>query len=72
MRKAFIFILFLLLACSKDAAVPEEPAVTKFTLAVTAYEGGSVNDTGDTHNENINVSVTAIPETGCLVCKKLD
>ena len=41
MRKAFIFILFLLLACSKDAAVPEEPAVTKFTLAVTAYEGGS-------------------------------
>ena len=44
---------------------------TCFTLAVTVYEGGSVNDTGDTHNENVNVSVTAIPETDCLVCKKL-
>ena len=66
---------FILLSYSKDSPIPEAvettPTVT-FTLAVAAYEGGSVNDPGDTHNENVNVSVTAIPETGCLVCKKLD
>ena len=64
MRKASIFILFLLLACSKDAAVPEEPAVTKFTLVVTASEGGSVDISGGTYNENSNVTVTAAPAEG--------
>ena len=64
---------FILLACSRDSppdAVLPSPTVI-FTLAVNDYEWGSVNDPGDTHNENANVSVTATPETGFLVCKKL-
>ena len=64
MRKASIFILFLLLACSKDAAVPEEPAVTKFTLVVTASEGGGVDISGGSYNQNTNVSITATPAEG--------
>jgi len=64
MRKASIFILFLLLACSKDAAVPEEPAVTKFTLVVTASEGGGVDISGGSYNQNSNVSITATPAEG--------
>jgi len=59
-----LFIFFILLACSKDSPIPDAvvptPTVT-FTLAVNAYEWGSVNDPGDTHNENTNVSVTATP-----------
>ena len=54
---------FILLASSKDSSIPDvvvpTPSVTKFTLAVTASEGGSVSNPGDTHNENSNVSVTA-------------
>jgi len=64
MRKASIFILFLLLACSKDAAEPEEPEVTKFTLVVTASEGGAVDISGGSYNQNSNVSITAIPAEG--------
>jgi len=64
MRKASIFILFLFLACSKDAPVPEEPAVTKFTLVVTASEGGSVDISGGSYNQNSNVSITATPAEG--------
>ena len=59
-----LFIFFILLACSKDSPIPDAvlptPTVT-FTLAVNAYKWGSVNDLGDTHNENANVSVTAKP-----------
>jgi len=40
------------------------PSVTKFTLAVAASEGGSVNTSGGTYNENTNVSVTASPADG--------
>ena len=68
MRKAYIFILFILLACSKDAPIPDAvvpaPTVTKFTLAVAASERGIVDTSGGTHNENSNVSVTATPANG--------
>jgi len=67
MKKIITFIVFILLSCSKDSPVPDAvvptPSVT-FTLAVTASEGGSVNDPGDTHNENANVSLTATPADG--------
>ena len=72
MRKAYIFILFLLLACSKDSPIPDavvstpEPSVTKFTLAVAGSEGGSVGISGGTYNENSNVSVTASPAQGYI------
>ena len=67
MKKIITFIVFILLSCSKDSPVPDAvvptPSVT-FTLAVTASEGGSVNDPGDAHNENANVSLTATPADG--------
>ena len=70
MRKAYIFILFLLLSCSKDNSIPDtvvttlEPTITKFTLAVADSEGGSVDISGGTYNENSNVTVTATAAEG--------
>ena len=67
MRKLTLFVFFILLACSKDSPIPDavEPTPTvTYTLTVAASEGGSVNDPGDTHNENSNVSLTASPAEG--------
>ena len=68
MRRLTILVFFILLACSKDSPIPDAvvptPSVTKFTLAVAASEGGSVNTSGGTYNENTNVSVTASPADG--------
>ena len=67
MRRLAILVFFIILSCSKDSPVPDAvvptPTLT-FTLAVTASEGGSVNDPGDAHNENANVSLTATPADG--------
>ena len=68
MRRLTILVFFILLACSKDSPIPDAvvptPILTKFTLAVAASEGGSVNTSGGTFNENTNVSVTASPADG--------
>ena len=67
MRRLTILVFFILLACSKDSPIPDavEPTPTvTYTLTVAASEGGSVNDPGDTHNENANVSLTASPAEG--------
>jgi len=64
MRKASIFILFLLLACSKDAAVPEEPAIVNYTVAVSASEGGSVNSSGGSYAQNTTITLTASAADG--------
>ena len=70
MKRLTILVFFILLACSKDSPIPDavvttpEPTITKFTLAVAASEGGSVNTSGGTYNENTNVSVTASPADG--------
>ena len=67
MRRLTILVFFILLACSKDSPIPDavEPTPTvTYTLTVAASEGGSVNDPGDTHNENSNVSLTASPAEG--------
>ena len=42
---------------------PETPAVTQYTLTVTAGDGGSVTD-GGTFEDGTSVSVTATPEEG--------
>ena len=67
MRRLTVLVFFILLACSKDSPIPDAvvptPTVT-FTLAVTASEGGTVSNPGDTHNENTNVSLTASPALG--------
>ena len=64
MRKASIFILFLLLACSKDAAVPEEPATVNYTVAVSASEGGVVNSPGGSYAQNATITLTATAADG--------
>jgi len=68
--RSTILIAFLFLfinSCSKDSPVPDAvvptPTLT-FTLAVTASEGGSVDISGGTYNENSNVTVTAAPAEG--------
>jgi uncharacterized repeat protein (TIGR02543 family) len=68
--RSTILISFLFLfinSCSKDSPVPDAvvptPTLT-FTLAVTASEGGSVDISGGTYNENSNVTVTAAPAEG--------
>jgi len=61
MRNLTLFILFILLACSKDTPLP---TVNTFTLSVAASEGGSVDISGGTYNENSNVSITATPAQG--------
>ena len=73
MKRLTILVFFILLACSKDSPIPDavEPTPTvTYTLTVAASEGRSVNDPGDTHNENTNVKVTATPETGWLFYKR--
>ena len=65
----FTLLLFIIIfSCSKDAPIPDAvvptPTVTKFTLTVAASEGGSVDISGGTYNENSNVSVTATPANG--------
>jgi hypothetical protein len=43
---------------------PEPVVVQKFTLAVSASEGGSVNTSGGTFDDGTSVSVTATPAEG--------
>ena len=65
MKRLSILVLFILLSCSKDSAIPDAPTpIVKYTLTVTASEGGTVNNTGGTYNENSNVSITAIADAG--------
>ena len=67
MKRLTILVFFILLSCSKDSPIPDavEPTPTvTFTLAVAASEGGSVDTSGGTYNENSNVTVTAAPAEG--------
>ena len=54
MRRLTILVFFILFACSKDAPIPDAvvptPSVTKFTLAVTGSEGGTVSNPGGLQN----------------------
>ncbi|MDC1402751.1 hypothetical protein N8333_05815, partial [Flavobacteriaceae bacterium] len=60
-----IFSLFLVInSCSKDAPLPDEPVITKYTLSVSASDGGNVDPSSGTFNENSSVVVTATPSAG--------
>ena len=49
--------------CSKsDDISPLTPV--KYTVSVSASEGGSVNTTGGQYNENTSVSISATPDQG--------
>lgn len=64
MRKGIINILFLLLACSKDASVLESPAISNYAVTVSASEGGSVNSTGGSYAQNATITLTATAAEG--------
>ena len=65
MKRLTLFIFFILLSCSKDSPIPDAPTPTvTYTLSVSASEGGTVNNTGGTHNANSSVSITATADAG--------
>jgi len=59
---AFLFVY----SCStdEDDAPPPAAIVKKYTLAVTAGEGGTVSTSGGTYSQGTQVSITATPSTG--------
>ena len=65
-------MFFILLACSKDSPIPEEPSTTQYTLIVTASEGGSVLPyvTG-TYDEGAQLTLSAVPNEGYTFCRFL-
>ena len=72
LSKTSIFILFLLLACSKDASVSEEQAPAQYTLTVTTSEGGFVTpDANGTYDAGALLTLSAIPYYGYSFCRWL-
>ena len=60
-----IFSLFLFIySCSKDSPLPAPTPTVTYTLTAIASEGGTVNNTGGTHNANSSVSITATADAG--------
>jgi len=59
---AFLFVY----SCStdEDDAPPPAAIVKKYTLAVTAGEGGTVSSSGGTYSQGTQVSITATPSSG--------
>tara|TARA_B100000767_G_scaffold180210_1_gene168213 strand:+ start:5758 stop:6015 length:258 start_codon:yes stop_codon:yes gene_type:complete len=68
MRKVSIFILCLLLSCSKDVPAPEEPVPTQYTLTIAAGEGGSVSpDANGTYDEGTTITISSTPDNGYVL-----
>ena len=59
-----LFAFFILLSCSKDSPLPCTNTNDNLYFNSTASEGGTVNNTGGTYNENSNVSITATADAG--------
>ena len=55
----FSLVLFIN-SCSKDAPLPDEPVITKYTLSVSASDGGNVDPSSGTYNENSSVVITQL------------
>jgi len=65
LRNSLLIFSLFIYSCSKDSAIPDAPKHTiTYTLSVSASEGGTVNNTGGTHNENSSVSITATADAG--------
>lgn len=67
MKKVILLLGLMLISCSKDSGgdspnseSPEEKL--KFTLTVSAGEGGSVDTAGGTYPEGTSVTITATPD----------
>ena len=64
MKNLSLLVLFILLSCSKDAPIPEEPVIVNYNFAVSASEGGSVNSPGDSFAQNTTLTLTATAADG--------
>lgn len=71
MKKSFLFVLFLGLftinSCSKEEPKEQvQPQPTKYSLTITAGDGGSVSTTGGSYTAGTVVTVTATPSAEYL------
>lgn len=71
MKKALLLLIGLTIvsACSKDETMnpePESVQVQKYTITISAGEGGIVSSEGGTFNKDSEVSVTATPDAEYL------
>ena len=65
LNKGLLLIGVCLLAYNCNKADDNSPKIPqKYTLSVSASEGGNVNTTGGVFNENTSVSITASPAQG--------
>ena len=73
MKKLLLLALLIVLSCSKDAKVAEPapippiivaPPTPQFDLVVSVTEGGSVDNSGGTYDQDTSVTITATPILG--------
>ena len=65
--RVIIPLLLIINSCSNDATVPEEQALTKYTLTVTTSEGGFVTpDANGTYDAGALITITATPNQGYM------
>jgi len=64
MRTFLLFItLSLLISCGKDDSSSDVTPISKYTLSVTATDGGTVSPPGGSYNEGSSVTITASPNS---------
>ena len=67
MRTFLLFItLSLLISCGKDDSSSDVTPISKYTLSVTATDGGTVSSPGGSYNEGSSVTITATPNSEYL------
>ena len=54
-------IIALVISCAKEEEPTPEP--TKYTLTVSARDGGNVSSTGGSYNAGSEVTITATPNS---------
>ena len=64
MKTFLLFItLSLLISCGKDDSSSDVTPISKYTLSVTATDGGTVSSPGGSYNEGSSVTITASPNS---------
>lgn len=63
MKKVILLLGLVLMSCSKEGGGSDGQDKLKFTLTVSAGEGGSVDTAGGTYPEGTSVTVTATPDS---------
>jgi hypothetical protein len=67
MRTFLLFItLSLIISCGKDDSSSDVTPISKYTLSVTATDGGTVSSPGGSYNEGSSVTITAKPNSEYL------